>query len=204
MAKNWLKRVLKPHPHGTDEQFDRIFNDYVELIHLFITKRINHEKDAEAITLKVFERVNPHIGTFETSKHLKDWLYKTARNACANYLKSQAIQKKHLRYVDPQDDLEHLDNPDGSVEDIENEIEYEYNLPVIMQEIDKLSPRKRSIFLLHHRDGHSIKAIATQLNIKLNTAKTYLKEAMDTLRTNLSDKDLILLLVILCIESLIS
>jgi RNA polymerase sigma-70 factor (ECF subfamily) len=48
--------------------------------------------------------------------------------------------------------------------------------------VQRLPEQRRKIFLLSNGDGYKYSEIAEQLNISLNTVKTQLKKAYETLR----------------------
>jgi RNA polymerase sigma-70 factor (ECF subfamily) len=146
----------------------------------------------EEIVSDVFVRYWNKQSQIVIHSELKDYLFKSTKNACIDYIR--ANQKHHAQtvYIDEQEIV------CATLADLgEDPLDYIINSETehrIRQAIEELPERYRLTFKLNRIDGFSYDEVAEKMSISKNTVKSNLRDAMAILREKL--KDLILFLVL--------
>ena len=123
---------------------------------------------------------------FENEKAVKAFLYTSVRNKCLNYIKHQAVLKKHEQNL--------IDNLQSEQFFSRHVIEEE-SFNQLFQEINQLPDAAKKIMLLALK-GLKNKEIANELGISENTVKTQKKIAYSKLKKKLSPPLYTILLII--------
>ena len=105
MAQNRLRTIIDAFSQGDEKDFKKIFAALAGPLYYYIYKFIENHEDTEEIITDVFLKVIPELGNFENPKHLKDWLFLTAKNTCLNHIAKQNT-KKHTQVVDIKEGME--------------------------------------------------------------------------------------------------
>ena len=139
----------------------------------------------EEIASDVFVRYWNNRSTIVIRTSIKDYLFKSVKNACIDYLRTE---KKHRRKTLQLDDQTVVCN---TLADLgENPIEYlikEETEQRIMKAIDELPERYRLTFVLNRLDEMSYEEVAEAMGITKNTVKSNLRDALALLREKLKD-----------------
>jgi RNA polymerase sigma-70 factor (ECF subfamily) len=114
-------------------------------------------------------------------KSYSAYLFKTVRNRCLNYLKSNLNLHSKISLQDANDiqieelpeDILHLDDLVKKINDAVN------NLPPIC----------RKVFLLHRFEGKKQKEIAEELGLSLRTIEAHIYKALQLLKVVISEKN---------------
>ena len=107
---------------------------------------------------------------FENEKHEKNWIYRTTINHCMNLSKTAWI-----RYTAPIE-----------IEKLELKTEEEYRR---LEELDKLSPKYKSVVQLYYYEDLSVEQISQILNISEETVRTRLYRARKELKIEIERGD---------------
>lgn len=171
--------------------FDEIFVKYQPLLLRYARKFIENEDDAlnlvQDLFLAVFER-NIYQGSEE---YLRNYLFKSVRNHCLNYIKHKQVEKRFLvnRLPDLKEiEIEYYSSGEKSL----IEIEAYQN---IHNAINSLSDINKEIILLSRFEGLKNKEIAERLEIPVRTVETRLFRALAQLRNVLSGSTFIFFII---------
>lgn len=105
-------------------------------------------------------------------KNLRHYLFYSVRNAALG-----ALQKEHLL------SMEELSGIDMGIQmEPEDEQEWEEREQVLKQKLKTLSPQERQVVQFVIMENKKYKEAAEELNISVNTLKTYLARALKQLR----------------------
>ncbi len=178
------KEILLSFSHGDKLVFKHIFDTYYKSICLFIQKYIPDADQAQDIAQEVFIRLLSRGKRFPNALALQAYMYQTAKNLSLNTLKHEAVKKRYQETAR----LEPISENSFFQFYVEQEVSR-----LIMQTIDQLPPRQKSILRLS-LEGRKNQDIAEGLNISIHTVKSHKVAAYKHLKDHL--KDILLLLTI--------
>jgi RNA polymerase sigma-70 factor (ECF subfamily) len=146
----------------------------------------------EEIVNDVFVKFWNYQSQIVIHSSVKDYLFKSTRNACIDYLRASQKYHRQTAYIDEQQIV------CTTLADLgENPLDYLITHETgqrIMQAIDELPERYRLTFRLCRIDELSYDETAEIMSISKNTVKSNLRDAMAILREKL--KDLVALLLL--------
>jgi RNA polymerase sigma-70 factor (ECF subfamily) len=109
-------------------------------------------------------------------RSLKDYLFKSVRNACIDYLRTEQRYRRKISYIDDNDIV------CTTLADLsENPLDYLISAETeqrIMNAIHELPERYRQTFVLCRLDEMSYEETAQVMGITKNTVKSNLREAL--------------------------
>lgn len=132
------------------QQFEKIYDEYVTKIYRFVFLKINSREIAEDITSEVFLR---GWKAFQASnkeeqkiKNMPAFLYKIARNTVADFCRKngqlKVVSAEHNEVIDPQPGAEEKAAVDSDIENIKlvlSDIKDEYREVISLRYLDDLS-----------------------------------------------------------------
>jgi RNA polymerase sigma-70 factor (family 1) len=184
--------LLQEIAKGTKKAFEAVYDRYDISIFYFSRRFVRDEKVAEDITLETFLKLWERFPQFTSLQGIQSFLHVTAKNACLNYLRSQARLSAHQR------ELAYL-LAQGADETLADQQVTARIYQYIYNEIQKLPPQVRRVFTLAYIDGLSNQAIAEQLNINNQSVRNHKANALKYLRMALLEKDLYRICSLLCV-----
>jgi RNA polymerase sigma-70 factor (ECF subfamily) len=152
--------------------------------------------EAEEVVQRIFLKIWENRDHILIEKSISAYLYQSVRNESINFLKqklatskNQEKYEKRLRYANL---FEAISEENGSSVLLVQELEGQIN-----SAIEALPEKCREIFLLSRKENLSIKEIAEQLNISVNTVQSQISIALAKLRNFLSPYITVLIVVII-------
>jgi len=121
---------------------------------------------------KVYEQINQSFSAY---------LFKTVRNRCLNYLKSNlhSTSKTSLNEASEM-----------QIQDLPEDILYQDDLiKKINTAVNNLPPVCRKVFLLNRFEGKKQKEIAVELGLSLRTIESHIYKALQSLKQVLSERE---------------
>lgn len=171
---------------GNVAAFDSLFEIYSPKLFGFALKYFKNESDAEELVQEVFVKVWENCKNLKSELSFKSYLFTIALNKIRKHFNKKAIS---LHYLDSlQHEPELNDNHDIHDEDIETVLRH------INQIIEQIPPRRREIFTKSKLEGKSSKEVAAELGISPGTVDNQVSEAIRFIRSQLKNKNLVLLL----------
>ena len=106
---------------------------------------------------------------------LKAYLYTSVTNRSLNHLRDKRNQVEEIedKYLDVS-------------ADVEQKMYYNETEQIIMNEVNKLSPRCRQIFIMNRIDQMKYKEIAAELEISVKTVEHHIAKGLHILRDSLA------------------
>jgi RNA polymerase sigma-70 factor (family 1) len=162
--------------HHTDV-FDQVYKTYYHRLCFYASRFIKADY-AEDVIETLFLKLWNKKQVFETEEHMKAFLYHAVRNACLDHIKvSRNAAVRHNTYTEIQarqdpDPLHHL---------IEAEA-----LAAIYQAIEALPAQCAKVIRMSFLEGRDNAAIASEMNLSLQTVKNYKTSGLSFLKTKLS------------------
>jgi RNA polymerase sigma-70 factor (family 1) len=153
--------LMEAFQKGNQPAFTCVFNYFNKSLCSFARALIKEKTAAEDIVQEIFIKCWQKHADFNSLPNLKAFLYISTRNACLNYLQQaeyQARVRQTLRF-----------NSDDSQPSVLLEIIRAEVLRELRDEIDKLPPKCRNIFILCYQHGKTVTEISHELNIASRT-----------------------------------
>lgn len=160
---------------GDMDAFEEIYRATSGCVYNAAFRIVNNREDAEEITQEVFLTIYQKLKGFRFQSSFKTWVYRITVNSAINYSKKRAREKaKAAEY----------DNgpwPGSASDEMERKIDAEHREKTIASMLDVLNPDQRACIVLRNIEGLSYREIAESLRININTVRSRLKRARETL-----------------------
>jgi RNA polymerase sigma-70 factor (ECF subfamily) len=127
--------------------------------------------DLEDVLQDVFIEAFRSLGRFRGDAKLSTWLYRV----CVNLALQRLRKRKRLAEVPIIDGAQLPES--GTDETPEKGLENRRRLDAVYRILDRLSPKKRMVFVLHEIEGHEPKEIAQLVGAPVLTVRTRLHYA---------------------------
>lgn len=158
---------------GRLENFEALFNAYVEEIYRFLQYRVKNKEQAEDLTQDTFLKALKGIRGFKDGVPFRPWLYRIARNVLVDHYRAH-------HDTTSLDDDDALDVADW--QDVEREADAKYTLLQVQDALNKLPSLQRDIVMMRVWDGLSYKEIAEILEKTEGNCKMIFSRAVVRLR----------------------
>lgn len=164
------------HEPWTDRQrYEQLFRDHYQPLCLFAYSYLKDMDAAKDIVQDFFFRYWAKRDTLPEPDSFGKYAFRAIRNAVINYQESLATRNRHNERSTPAD----IYDPHQEEAQLQQDDQLKAALLLAIQ---RLPEQRRKIFLLSNGEGYKYREIAEMLNISLNTVKTQLRKAYDTLR----------------------
>ncbi len=180
--------LIRRAQEGDRAALAEIVNEYEEYVYNYALKMLKVREDAEDVLQETFLSVVKAIQSFKGQSRLSTWIYKIATNAVLMKLRSG---KRIFESLD--DDTVNLSRDYEAFDRSFSQSPYEIvkNKDIvekIMNHLDELPPKLRSVFVLRDLENFSTREIADLLNMSSSAVKTNLMRARIILRDKLADE----------------
>lgn len=163
---------------GKGEAYSYLVEKYHQKLCVYaFTLTHDHDK-AEDIVQNVYLNIWQKRGKLKDNFSVQGFLYRAVYNQFIDLYRKEkstmALEKKHLEALD--------DMIGDNSQDIEGLIN------IVKQEIQKLPPRCRQIFVLSKQEGLTNIEIAEYLNISIKSVEAHITKGFSIIRNKLGDK----------------
>ncbi len=165
------------------EAYKELYDDYYKALVLYADKILLSEESSEDVVQSVFMYMWEKKITFTSYLAFTTYIYKAVRNTAFNTLRHKEVEAMYVKYQENNYD------PMATEEDFYTEEVHR----LLLQAIDKLTPRQREIFLLRLNNKKN-EEIAQMMEISVETVKTQVKRALKTLRQLLGSYWMVIIL----------
>lgn len=180
-----LQLQEKVSAHG-EKAFEILFDRYWKRLYAYAFRIYADEKICEDIVQEVF--INLWEKTdLQQIKNLEGYLFRAVKYGIANHIRD-------LKFTTVHEDV--LENMPTSPR-VERQLDYHEFEQLIKQEINKLPPRCRKVFMLSRFEDLSNSEIAQKLNISIRTVEKHISDALNHLRSNLHTGQLSLIIALM-------
>lgn len=174
-------RLIERACRGERSAFEEIYRAHSGMVYGIALRMTNSLELSGEITQEVFITVFRKLSQFRGRSQLKTWIYRIAVNTVLNARKRETAEKERIReYAHEKSVLEPQTVPCPGEDSCDR-----------IQELMMLLPLEQRIcLLLRSLEDLSYREIADVLEINVNTVRTRLKRARETLFANLrGEKD---------------
>lgn len=160
----------------------KIFDDYYDRIYKFFIYRTNNKHTAEELTSIVFEKLVINIDSYDSRKSpFSSWIFTIARNSMYDYFKMDKSKD-----TSP---IEEYENTLKSEDNIEEEIDKEEKKKSILQLLEGLDERERSIISYKFGGGLQNNEIAMIMDLSPSNVGSILHRSMKKLKKLLEEAE---------------
>jgi RNA polymerase sigma-70 factor (ECF subfamily) len=169
--------MLRGFNRGKEKPGNSVYEHYHDAL-LIMTKRITRDSpDAEDLVNDTFAAFYTGNRQFDEISDLRNFLFKTGKNLCINYLERQKLGQK--KYAELQKRLPYTD------EDFYADISYSETRALIFKSVEALPDKLKTVFRLRYFEDLPNEVVAERLNIAEQTVSNRYSEARQKLKWDL-------------------
>jgi RNA polymerase sigma-70 factor (ECF subfamily) len=160
---------------GDRGAFREIYQRVSGYVYTLAYRVTNTKHDAEEVTQDVFLKLYHNLGSFKFEALFKTWLYRIAVNTALNHAKKRSRVTTH--------EVEQVFEDPATVTqpDARKRLEAEDAEKRLKTLLDQLNPDQRACIVSREIEGMDYQEIARSLGININTVRSRLKRARETL-----------------------
>lgn len=166
---------------GEAAAFNQLYQRYSQrLLYYFYRMLGNSNEKAQDFLQDIFMKLIDNADKFDSSRKFSTWIFCIAHNMCRNEYRRMGVRRDTPieDYVNVLIEEEYL--ADGQVLDIE-----QFNKELFL-ELENFDEIHKTVFLLHYREGFSLKDISQVLDVPEGTVKSRLFYARKQLSERLA------------------
>jgi RNA polymerase sigma-70 factor (ECF subfamily) len=179
----WSDTIIWEKIKNNDKKaFEELFNRYHHSLCLYSFGLVKNEETAEEIVNDVFFKIWSKRNSIQINFGIKQYLFRSVSNATIDFIRQNASLSQHS-FVEIDELINETTNTNE--EYIISWLENEDLQKDFANAIEHLPPQCKIIFSLSRFDLLTYNEISERLNISVNTVKTQMSRALDTLRKHL-------------------
>lgn len=163
---------------NTDQTASDIFRKHYSELRRYIQQKFARAGEADDIVQDTFQNIL-NIGTIDSIKNPRAYLYRTARNIALNRLRRKDYQNGVFVELDEN---EMLDNP------LERQIFAESDMRRVKHALSLLTEKDRTTFLLHRLEGKSYIEISQELGVSISSVEKRMMKVLAAIRKTLDQQ----------------
>jgi RNA polymerase sigma-70 factor, ECF subfamily len=167
---------------GNKKSFELLFNRYYDTLCLYASGIIKDYETSEEIAGQVYLKIWQSRDHIQINYGIKPYLFRCIFNACSDYLEQNRTLKQHSFVEIDNRILDIIGTNEDYIFNYIDGVEVEKK---ILGAIEQLPKHCREIFYLSRFELLTYSQISERLNISVNTVKTQICRAMDSLRKQL-------------------
>lgn len=160
---------------GDQRAFDEVYSRYSQPLFGYFMKLLARDKEkCEDMVHDLFAKIIRKPDYFDVNRSFRTWVYSVASNMCKNEYKRMAVRKNVKNDIEPAEFIQ------SSSDTLKTVHEKSFS-DSLHHELNKMDEKHKSVFVLRHFDGFSMKEIAEALEINEGTVKSRLFYATKSL-----------------------
>ncbi len=179
---SFLKDLIRRSRAGDTQAMGSIYEHFKSPLFGLACRYTNNATTAEDLIQDIFLKAFTNLPSLDNDNAFVGWLYRIAVNTCLSYLRSH---KNVFQKEVPLGDIEGTLNSgvQGRPEDMLNKS--------IAEAVQTLSPKLKSVFMLHDIQGFKHGEVAQILDCSVGTSKSQLFKARMKIRHHLEKKQVL-------------
>lgn len=167
---------------GDAEAFRELYRNHRQHVARLVQRILGPDPEVEDVIQEVFIQVHRSLPSFQGSSLLSTWIHRVAVNVAL-----QHIRKRRRRRAGPV--VSAADPPDPAATDLpaDEEVARADRLHKLYAALERISPKKRTVFVLHEVEGMTAEQIARLMRAPLITVRTRLFYARKALWAELAN-----------------
>ena len=170
--ENITNQLIKNAQKKDKVAFELLYQYSSVFVYNVVLRILGNRDDASEVTQDVYVKVYNKLGMFCFRSSFKTWVYRIAVNTALNYIKKN--KKKYVQLSSAAADfIVHKDYRQAQSQ--------QYKTEIIDELLSKLTPDFRTVIVLREVDDLSYEEISKILRLNINTVKTRIKRARESL-----------------------
>ncbi len=162
------------------ELLEKLFRQFQPMMISFAHNYVRSGEDAKGIVQEVFMSVWNNREHLRLDGNLKSYLFTATKNKCLNFLEKRKL--KTISLDTSAGDFAPESRIPANIPDSAEVMEAEELRAVIFDEIHKLPPKCREIFVFSREEGLSYKEISEKLGVSTKTVENQIGIALKRVR----------------------
>lgn len=160
---------------GSEEAFNTLFDRYRKRLFLEAFTKLQNEEEANDIVQEVFMWLWNKRATLEIGNCLKPYLVRVVRNKVVDLIRKSTSAKNHRNYYTWAADT-HTTNSPYETKELGQQLS---------AAISSITPASRLAFEQLYIQDKSLREIASEMDINVQSVKNHIQRALKVLRKNL-------------------
>ena len=178
--------IIKGLKAGSDSAYRYLYDHQYKMLCVVACELVHDTMVSEMIVSDVIFSIWKNRESLEINTSLRNYLIKSVRNRCFNYLAQSERQHAMREYMGKKIETEQIDNENSHdnplTQLIEKELEKEIN-----DSIAALPELTRRIFCMSRFEDMKYGEIAQEMDVSVDVVKYHIKTALTKLRVALKD-----------------
>lgn len=163
---------------GSESAFSELFDYYGKKLFSFSLGYLKDTHEAEEIVQEVFLKIWKSRAELLAGKSFDSYIFTIAKNAILNTIRKSKNEQVYLNYAKMYPGRDVL---------LEEEINFRELERAYLESIEKLSPKRKEIFILSREKNMSNAEIASHLSISVKTVENQMTTALSEIKRNLRE-----------------
>ncbi len=173
--QNITNEIIDRAIDGDERAFELIYKAYFRFVSNVSYRIVNKKQEAEEVCQEVFITIYKKISTFRQQSSLKTWIYRVAINCALKYAQKKSKEIKGMVAYDEE-------NPIAShTKDAREKMDNQAKEKLVGKLLNHLNVEQRICIVLRSIEGLSYKEIADTLKIPINTVRSRIKRARESM-----------------------
>lgn len=181
-----LKTIVSKFKAGDAAAFDAIYNMYNQKLYCFALGLLKDQNSAGEIVQEVFVTLWEKRNQVDVTFNFENYIFTIAYNSIRKFFRKRSMENRVREIM--------LNNSPDLFENADTSIIYNELLELANKTIEKLPPKRKTVYKLSRHEDMTIKEIANRLNISTRTAENQLARALKYLKEELHTLSLLILL----------
>lgn len=179
--------VVEDIRHGDAEAFERLFYQHHDALTKFAWSMTGSREFARDIVQDVFLKIWRNRSNWVITSDIKIYLFQSVRNQSLNFIQKQ-MGRSRLEQIYTQEHAIDRIEFDPALTEREGEDAAKRLIRRIWTLVDRMPPKRRTVFELHKLHGLSYQDIADVCGISVRTVENHIAQALIELRRELSSE----------------
>lgn len=184
--------LLQRTANGDRQAFSQLYSYYVPLLFKLLFPLTNENKqDTDEIIQDIFLTIWEKRDVLIAIQSFQAYVFRMGRNMLVSRYRKEKVKQRFISEIKNRQLAQQAVIPDNDI------LLVEYKT-IVMEAIDRLSPRQKEVFMLRTEEELALKEKARVLKISLPAVKKNLYAAIRCIRTHLYERGGWLISLILC------
>lgn len=178
------EELMAMYQKGDESSFQKLFARHKRGVYGYILRYTRNEQESEEVFQDVFIKMHRAAPNWLPTAKFTTWLYTIVRNLCIDVYRKKKIRKTvSLDDTGTGDDERSLHDVLASEEAAPEAQSSDSEIGKVLEAaLAKINPDQREVFLLREKSGLKFEEIAEVLGVSINTVKSRMRYALETLR----------------------
>lgn len=166
--------VIESATQGDRGAFEEIYRHYAGMVYGVSLKMLDHVEDAKEVVQDVFVSTYRNLHNFQGQSSLRTWLYRITVNAAITLIRKRKRRQSEVA-------LGVFSDIADTRSDVFQDQEKEEAQQEANRFLSQINPDQRACLILRVQEGLSYEQISQALKININTVRTRLKRARQSM-----------------------